>query len=549
MGWPTTSTGKNRSRAIRRTTSQLLVVLAPEHRRAGTDEREELRDDGRDALEVSRSKCAVERLRERADAHPRLIPGRIHLLGGRREDGIGAGARQLGDVALEVARILREVLRGPELRGVDEDRDDDERRSPARLFHEREVTAMQRAHRRHEADAAASRARLVGDPAQLRARTNNGGSHGAPRYRAMPQKPRDSRRSLLLHVALGSGVMISAHSVWFGPRASALALATAAVFVALVEPAARADSPTDAPSKAQLATARELFTQAVSDEDAGRWQDALDKLRQVALVKATAGVRYHIALSEEHMDRLANALEDFEGAEEQARAEHAQDVLRLVGGELEGLRPRVPRLAIHVNPEGVAQEVRLDGQAIDVAQMGESRAVNPGTHAIEVRADGWQTATAHVTLSERDATSLDIPLATARPAPSPVASSLERPSEAPRPAAPFVWTSARVGAVAATAGAAALLGAGIGAYFAAASAHDDGVQSCAAIANPAANACDSQKNTVRAWDWVAAGTWAGAAVSAGLAVFLWTRPAGAHPSTASVSWLVGPGSVALRGSF
>ncbi|HLK40962.1 MAG TPA: hypothetical protein VKU41_29630, partial [Polyangiaceae bacterium] len=81
----------------------------------------------------------------------------------------------------------------------------------------------------------------------------------------------------------------------------------------------------------RLVEARALFVEAEHDEDAGRWQDALDKVRRVGEVKRTAGVRFHEALCEEHLGRLTRALTDYTAAEDQARSENAQDVLRPVG--------------------------------------------------------------------------------------------------------------------------------------------------------------------------------------------------------------------------
>src|SRR5258706_15123609 len=101
-----------------------------------------------------------------------------------------------------------------------------------------------------------------------------------------------------------------------------------------------------APSQAQVQAARELFQEAERDEDAKRWAEALEKLRRVAAVRLTPGVRYHIALCEENLGQLVAALADYTLAENQARAENAQDVLRLVGKKLESLRARVPRLTI-----------------------------------------------------------------------------------------------------------------------------------------------------------------------------------------------------------
>jgi hypothetical protein len=309
-------------------------------------------------------------------------------------------------------------------------------------------------------------------------------------------------------------------------------------------------APADAPSHDRLATARELFVQAEHAEDEGRWQDALDTLRQVALVKLTAGVRYHIALCEEHLDLLANALEDFAVAKEQAVLEHAPDVLRLVGGEIDALTPRVPRLAIHLTPEGPEASVTLDGEALDVAHLGESRPVNPGVRRIEARVLGRRPASVVVTMHERDATALEIPLAelpavSLPPAPRPAAAAAKAP---PATVSANGWTSARVDGLVGAVAAAVLSGGGAGAYLAAGRAHDDAVASCAGIVDPSPSACDGKRNAVRAWDWVAASAWAGAAVSAGLAVYFWTRPAPSGGG-AALTWVVGVGFVGVRGNF
>jgi hypothetical protein len=321
-----------------------------------------------------------------------------------------------------------------------------------------------------------------------------------------------------------------------------------AIAAALAPAIARA-APPDTPTRAQLATARDLFIQAERNEDAGRWQDALDTLRQVALVKLTAGVRYHIALCEEHLGMLANALDDFAAAKEQAVIERAQDVLRLVDGEIESLSPRVPRLAIHLTPGGPDAEVTLDGESLEVARLDESRPVNPGVHRIEARAAGRRPASVVVTMHERDATSLEIPLSAPEPPLPPPAPSPAPATQSSSPhRVPSGWSTARVEAVTATASAAVLVGGGVAAYVAAGATHDDAVRSCEVIISASASACDSKKNAVRALDWIAASTWAGASVSAGLAIWLWTRPA--RPgSSASLQWVVGAGFVGARGRF
>ena len=77
----------------------------------------------------------------------------------------------------------------------------------------------------------------------------------------------------------------------------------------------------------------------------------------------------------------------------------------------------------------------------------------------------------------------------------------------------------KVGAIVATAGAAVLLGVGIGAFVAADGAHGDLAAQCPLLTN-----CDDLRNKVRTWDAVALGSWIGAAGVAVVAVVLWVKP-------------------------
>jgi hypothetical protein len=315
----------------------------------------------------------------------------------------------------------------------------------------------------------------------------------------------------------------------------------------------------DAPSAADLASARDLFVAAERDEDAGRWADALEKLRRVAQVKSTAGVRYHVALCEEHLGRLAGALEDFEAARSQAHLENARDVLLLVGARVAELTPRVPRIAVRVPLEAQDPTVTLDGAPVELARLGEPLPVDPGEHRLGLVASGRRAATAKVALKERDAVVIDLPLGEPLPAAKPA------PSEPPIPAAaasPAPVVEARpppigegphrpapVAAITASTAAVVLAGAGVASFVVAGSAHDGAVRDCAAVVSAAPNACDAKKDPVRTWDWVAIGAWSAAAVGAGAAIYLWTHAPGPARSAASVRAVVGPASVALAGSF
>jgi hypothetical protein len=295
-----------------------------------------------------------------------------------------------------------------------------------------------------------------------------------------------------------------------------------------------------APTDDEIQAARDLFSEAVQDEDADRWDEALDKLTRVSKVKLTAGVTYHLALCHEHLGQLATALATYRDAQDEATAADAQDVLRLVGPQLESLTPRVPHLTLQLEPGLRNPTVMLDGEALPASRLDVALAVDPGLHHIEASAPGRAGSNETVEIHEGDATvfRVSLPVLAIRQdavAPEPNAV----PSRAPSP-------SPVDGIVAAT-GAGILAGLGIGAFVAGGNAHGDAVRECA----ERTTSCESLIQTVRTWDWTALGAWGGAAASATLAALLLTRHSseegGARIGGAHV--FVGPGSLGVVGSF
>ena len=132
-----------------------------------------------EGIDGSGTTTHVARLAEGADPNARLLVGRIDLRRLRRKDRIHTGDRELPDVTLEIARIAREVLAGAELRRVDEDRCDDERRASPGLLRESQVSRVQGPHRRNETDALAPLACVVAKSAHLRREMHDGRGHRA----------------------------------------------------------------------------------------------------------------------------------------------------------------------------------------------------------------------------------------------------------------------------------------------------------------------------------------------------------------------------------
>jgi hypothetical protein len=299
-----------------------------------------------------------------------------------------------------------------------------------------------------------------------------------------------------------------------------------------------------APADPQLQAARQWFAQAEEDEDAGRWKDALDKLRSVLGVKRTAGGQYHVALCEEHVGKLVDALSDYTAADSEAHTENAQDVLNLVGKRLADLEPRVPRLTIHVVPDVPDIRLTLDGATIASSLFGVAMPVDPGTHRIEASAHGRGPTIVEVTMHEHDSTVAEVKLVLDDVAAPTVAREYD-PSVAKGSSGGFDLGAAVAYSVATL----VLVGAGVGAYVAGGAARDHAVSGCAQVVSLAADACDAQKQAVRAWDWAAAGAWAGAAAASTLAVLAWTTSLRSASRASSVRVTIGVGSLGVGGDF
>jgi hypothetical protein len=330
----------------------------------------------------------------------------------------------------------------------------------------------------------------------------------------------------------------------WGPFAVMAALLSSAAFVGR----ARADA---SPTTAQLTAARALFMEAERDEDALRWQDALEKLGRVSAVKLTSGVRYHTAFCEEHLGQLLAALHDYRTAASQAREENAVDVLRLVDKRILDASARVPQLTIVLAPSLQHAAVRLDGQAVSA---GVSLPVDPGTHHIDAEAPEHAPSTWTVTLEERAVISLEVKLEPTSPSPAsppPVAPTADAVrADSIRPRAPETARSRdRTVAIVAGAGALGLAAGGIGAYIAAGHAQTDSIQTCAQVTSLDPNACASQKSLIRTWDWVAVAAWTAAAGAGAIAVVSLAKPRRDAAAGEPARVVLGPARVTLEGSF
>jgi hypothetical protein len=178
----------------------------------------------------------------------------------------------------------------------------------------------------------------------------------------------------------------------------------AGLVVLLLSAAARAE-----PSEAELAAARELFTEARSAEDAGRWQEALSKLQAVARVKTTPQVRFHLGLCEENLGRFVEALNHFERARAEATEQGLGTVILEAKEHATRARARTAKLELAFPAGHELPRVEIDGQPVASVLLVRPLLLDPGKHQVSASSPGSRY-TKEVVLTERQALRLEVVL-------------------------------------------------------------------------------------------------------------------------------------------
>jgi hypothetical protein len=188
-----------------------------------------------------------------------------------------------------------------------------------------------------------------------------------------------------------------------------------------------------AQSAADKATAREVATQGIELFRAGRYPEALDRLRRAqALYDAPVHLLY-IARTQEKLGQLVEAAENYRLLDHYPLPSGAPPawVSAVEDGrkELQALEPRVPRLRILTDPGVRDPTLRVDGNPVSAATLGIPRPVNPGPHRVELSIPGYEPGVADVTVQEKE--SRDV---TVRPGRAIQGQQFPPPGSAPGPA-------------------------------------------------------------------------------------------------------------------
>jgi tetratricopeptide (TPR) repeat protein len=136
----------------------------------------------------------------------------------------------------------------------------------------------------------------------------------------------------------------------------------------------------------ELAAARKLFADALNEEQARRFDVALEAFRRVREVRDTAPVEYRIGTCLEGLGRLAEALSAYDAAVRLGEGDAAQaDLVAGSRDRIDVLSKRVAHLSLtpssHAAPDA---EMRVDGTRRPAGDI----VLDPGSHRVEATASG-----------------------------------------------------------------------------------------------------------------------------------------------------------------
>jgi hypothetical protein len=322
-----------------------------------------------------------------------------------------------------------------------------------------------------------------------------------------------------------------------------------------------AQGQTSPPTQVELEQARHLFTDALKDEQAQRYQVALEKFRHVQRVKDTAAVRYRIAACLDGLGRLVAAREAYQSAIDAGQDDPTQS--RLV----EAARTRRTELGTRISALVVRLdhrpnlEISVDGQPVAVEKVTseEGLALDPGAHVVRASAPDATPFEGEVTLPEGGRVALRVvltPMGSTMTVP-PLQADAGAPANAPAATASSTSATggpsqaARVWGWAALGTGAALIAGGTAALIVRESTVQDIVKACQGGVCPLNQKDDllAKRDRALLLGPLGAGLIAGGVVAGAIGGYLLFWPRGrdeAAPPTAvriAPTWMAGPGIV------
>jgi hypothetical protein len=348
-------------------------------------------------------------------------------------------------------------------------------------------------------------------------------------------------------------------------RSTVLVLAAGATLVVF------SASPAFAQSDADRATARSLGTDGQGALDHKDYKTAEDHFRRADSLVHAPTLELGLARSLTGLGRFVEAQETYNRIVREGVAPTAPDAFKRALAdakkEVDAVGPKIGGVTIAIHgPNGVDvpnAKVQLDGTAVSTASLGVRRSIDPGSHVLQVAADGFKSAELHFDVpaggSVDEPVTLEVDTSAAPPGgvqPTPLTATPEpAPAASGRGHSVLPWVAFGVGAV----------GLGLGAVtgFMAMSEHSTLADECPSMQcnpmNQKASDDLSSYHTLATLSTVGFVV-GGVGVAAGV-ILLLTQPRGDSspsvntpatppaPQAFRVTPVVGPGSIGLVGQF
>jgi hypothetical protein len=297
--------------------------------------------------------------------------------------------------------------------------------------------------------------------------------------------------------------------------------------------AAQASAPGRAEAEARYRRALELFNE-------GNYDASLLELRRAYVLAPSYRILYNVALVNVQLADYAAALDAFERYLSEGGAEVPPSRAEEVKGEIVRLSPRVASLSVTVDVPGA--DISVDDLVVGKAPLPQPLRLNAGRRRISVAVDGRLPQSRVVELAGGDDAKVDFKLEAPRAAASeaaPVTASIQTAPAVPERSTPWVpWVV--TGVLAATATTTGIL---------ALQAHSQqkdlegqfGVQRAE---------LDDQRSKVKRWALITDIAAGGAAVAAGIALYVTLRhPNNEGQAASNTTLFLGPTRIGARVSF
>jgi hypothetical protein len=184
-------------------------------------------------------------------------------------------------------------------------------------------------------------------------------------------------------------------------------------------------------SAADVAAARSLAVEGVKLAQAGKCDEAVDKLERAERLHHAPIVLSTLGQCKVSQGKFVEGTEMLRRVIREPLPDHPSPAhvkaYERAQATLEATAPKIAQLTISVSAPGEAQpSVTVDGELVPVALLGAERPTDPGDHVVEATAAGYLRSQVKVTVSEGDKKSVKLEL---ERDPSPAAAKEDSPSQ------------------------------------------------------------------------------------------------------------------------